>query len=215
MDIYIKPVKKATISERREILVKDVAEIVATSDVSKKVNEMKLVDISRDSERKKSYLVSVTDIIKVIKKTYPDCTVNNVGEIDTLVQYSAEKSRDRIWLKWLRVAFVVLVLFVGSSTAIMSFHTDGQMSKIFENYYRMFYGQESKNPRIVSIPYSIGVALGIVVFYNHFMGRKITDDPTPVEVEMELYENDVTETVVDVLSQRKNARESEVKNGDS
>ena len=215
MDIYIKPVKKAAISERRAILIEDVAEIVATADVSKKVNEMKLIDISNDKETKKSYLVSVTDIIKVIKKTYPDCTINNVGEMDTLVQYSAKKSRDRAWFKWLRVAFVVLVLFVGSSTAIMSFHTDGQMSKIFENYYRMFYGQENKNPRIVSIPYSIGVALGIIVFYNHFMGRKITDDPTPVEVEMELYENDVTETLVDVLSQRKNARESGVKNGDS
>ena len=195
--------------------MQDVAEVIATADVSKKVLAMKLVDISPDQEQKKSYLVSVTDIIKVIKKTYPDCTVNNVGEIDTLVQYAKTKSHDRAWLKWLRVAFVVMVLFVGSSTAIMSFHTDGQMPKIFENYYRLFYGHETKNPRIFSIPYSIGVALGIIVFYNHFMGKKITDDPTPIEVEMELYENDVTETLVDVLSQRKNKRESGVKDGDS
>jgi len=174
---------------------------------------MKIQDIGHDSEKKKSYLVSVTDIIKKIKKSYPDYTINNVGEMDTLVQHSAKKSRDRPWLKWLRVTFIVAVLFVGSSTAIMSFHTDGQMPKIFENYYRMFYGESKANPMIVNIPYSIGIAVGIIIFFNHFMGKKITDDPTPIEVEMELYEKDVTDTVVEVLSQRKTAQEDGVKDG--
>ena len=213
IDIYIKPAKKATISGQRAILIKDVAEVVATADVAEKVKKMSLIDINPDSEKKKSYLISVTDIIKKIKKKYPDYTVNNVGEIDTLVQYASEKSRDRPWLKWLRIGFVMLVLFVGSSTAIMSFHNDGQMPKIFGTYYRIFYGVEQDNPRIISIPYSIGIAVGIFVFYNHFMGKKITDDPTPIEVEMELYENDVTDTVVEVLNQRKNAKEDGVKNG--
>ena len=213
IDIYIKPAKKATISEQRAILIEDIAEVVAETNVAKKVNKMKLMDINQSDEKKKSYLVSVTDIIKKIKKTYPDYTVNNVGEMDTLIQYAAHRSRDHTWLKWLRVALVVMVLFVGSSTAIMSFHTDGQMPKIFESYYRMFYGEEKSNPRIVSIPYSIGLAVGIIVFYNHAMGKKITDDPTPIEVEMELYEKDVTDTVVEVLNQRKKAREDNVKNG--
>ena len=212
IDIYIKPAKKVTISERQGILIEDVAEVVATADVAEKVNVMKLIEIHKDSEKKKSYLVSVTDIIKKIKKTYPEYTVNNVGEMDTLVQYSAQKSQDHTWLKWLRVALVLVVLFVGSATAIMSFHSDGQMPKIFEQYYRMFYGEEKSNPLIVNIPYSIGIAVGIIVFYNHFMGKKITDDPTPIEVEMELYEKDVTETVVEVLNQRKKAREDGVKN---
>jgi len=213
IDIYIKPKKKATLSDQPAILIQDVAEIVAATDIAKKIRKMKLVDIGHDAEQKKNYLVSVTDIIKTIKKTYPDYTVNNVGEMDTLVQYAVKKSHDRPWLKWLRIAFVVAVLFVGSSTAIMSFHTDGQMPKIFENYYRMFYGETKSNPLIVNIPYSIGVAVGIIVFYNHFMGKKITDDPTPIEVEMELYENDVTDTVVEVLSQRKKAKEDGVKSG--
>jgi len=211
IDIYIKPQKKATISEQPAILIQDVAEVVAETDIAKKVRSMKLIDIEQDTELKKNYLVSVTDIIKTIKKKYPDYTINNVGEMDTLVQYSAQKSHDRPWLKWLRVAFVVAVLFVGSSTAIMSFHTDGQMSKVFENFYRMFYGEAKTNPLIVNIPYSIGVAVGIIVFYNHFMGKKITDDPTPIEVEMEQYEKEVTETVVEVLNQRKNAKEDGVK----
>ena len=211
MDIYIKPKKKVSLSNRTEILVKDVTEVVAAKDVASKIKKMKLLDVDNSTKKKQNFLVSVTDIIAVIQKTYPNFAVNNVGEMDTWVQYLANKSPDRTWLKWLKIAFVVVVLFIGSSTAIMSFHTDGQMPKIFEKYYSIFFGQEKTNPAIINIPYSIGLAVGIIVFYNHLMGKKITDDPTPIEVEMEQYDREVTETMVDAMSQRK----ERMKNGSS
>jgi stage V sporulation protein AA len=205
MDIYVKPVKKVTVSERRAITVKDVAEVVATADVVKKVEAMRLLEIADDGKQKKNFLISVTDIIKQIKKTYPEYTVNNVGEQDTWVQYAAQKSQDSSWFKWLKIAFVVIVLMVGSATAIMSFQSDSQMPKVFENYFRLFYGEHRSNPRIITIPYSIGLAVGIIAFYNHFLGKKLTDDPTPIEVEMEQYEKQVTETMVDLITiQQKN-----------
>lgn len=207
LDIYIKPVKKASLAEKHEVLVKDVAEIVATADVAEKVKSMKLLDI--DATGKANYLVSVTDIIKVIKKTYPDYTVNNVGAQDTVVQYASEKSKDNPFVKWLKVVFVVVVLLAGSSTAIMSFHTDAQIPKVFENYYKIFYGEIKSNPLIIDIPYSIGLAAGIIVFFNHFMGKKITDDPTPIEVEMALYETEVNETVLDVLNTQRSESDAE------
>ena len=199
MDIYIKPVKKVSLSEVDKVTVKDVAEVLATSDVAKKVNEMKLMDIQIQG-KKANFLVSVTDIIKTIKKTYPEYTINNVGAQDTVVQYATHKSHDITWWKWTKVSFVVLVLLAGSSTAIMSFHTDGQIPQVFSNYYRIFFGQESSNPLIMDIPYSIGLAVGILAFFNHLMGKKITDDPTPIEVEMSLYETEVNETILDVLN---------------
>jgi len=213
MDIYIKPKKKVSLSNQPEITVSDVAEVVAAKEITNKINKMKLLDVDTSTGKKQNYLVSVTDIITVIKKSYPDYTVNNVGEMDTWVQYLAKKSPDKAWFKWLKIAFVVVVLFIGSSTAIMSFHTDGQMPKIFERYYSLFFGEEKTNPNIINIPYSIGLAVGIVVFYNHFMGKKITDDPTPIEVEMELYDRDVTDTMVDALSQRQERMQKDGKSG--
>jgi stage V sporulation protein AA len=203
LDIYIKPVKKVSLAGRSQVLVKDVAEVIATADVAEKVRGMKLLTIEADGEKKKNYLVSVTDIIKAIKKTYPNCTVNNVGAQDTVVQYALEKSHDNPWWKWAKIAFVVVVLLAGSATAIMTFHTDAQVPKVFENYYRIFYGQYENNPWIINIPYAIGMAVGILVFFNHFAGKKITDDPTPIEVEMSLYETEVNETVLDVLNTQK------------
>jgi stage V sporulation protein AA len=198
-DMYIKPKRKVTLSERRAITVKDVADVVATADVAKKVEAMKLQEITDDGKQKKNYLISVTDIIKAIKKTYPEYAVNNVGELDTWVQYKAQKSDDAKWWKWAKIAFVVVVLMVGSSTAIMAFQTDSQLPKIFENYFQLFYGEARSNPRIITIPYAIGLAVGIIAFYNHFLGRKMTDDPTPIEVEMEQYEKQVSETMVDLM----------------
>lgn len=205
MDIYIKPKKKVSLSNREIIMVNDVCDIVADKEVAAKVKKLNLLYITRDGENKKNYLISVTDIIKAIRKIYPNYTINNVGEMDTLVQHVSEKSPDKAWWKWLKIAAIVVVLFFGSSTAIMSFHTDGQIPKIFERYYSMFYGEEKSNPAIVNVPYSIGLALGIIVFYNHFMGRKITDDPTPIEVEMEKYDRDVTDAMVDIINQQENA----------
>lgn len=204
-DMYIKPKKKVTLSERRWIVIKDVADIVATADVVKKVEKIKLQEITDDGKQKKNYLVSVTDIIKLIKKSFPEYTINNVGEQDTWVQYKAHKSEDNTWWKWTKIIFVVVVLMVGSSTAIMAFHTDSQLPKIFENYFQLFYGETRSNPRIITIPYAIGLAVGIIAFYNHFLGKKMTDDPTPIEVEMEQYEKQVTETMVDMMNIREHA----------
>ena len=209
MDIYIKPKKKVSLSNQPQILINDVAEVIATKEVAAKIKKMKLLDTDMTTNRKQNYLVSITDIITTIQQSYPNFTVNNVGEMDTWVQFLPKKSPDITWFKWLKIAFVVIVLFIGSSTAIMSFHTDGQMPKIFENYYRVFFGEERTNPGIINIPYSIGLAVGIVVFYNHLMGKKLTNDPTPIEVEMEQYDREVTETMVDAMSQRRERMEKD------
>jgi len=208
MDVYVKPAKKATLTGCKSIKIKDIAEVVAPADIAKKIEALTLLHINNDNKPKKNYLISVTDIIKAIQKKYPAYTVNNVGEQDTWVQYAAQKSEDNPAWKWLKVAFVVLVMLVGSSTAIMAFHTDSQIPKVFENYFELFYGETRSNPRIVTIPYAIGLAVGIIVFYNHLMGKKLTDDPTPIEVEMEQYEKQVTETMVDLMNIREKTHDN-------
>ncbi len=199
MDIYIKPVIKVNISGRTEILTKDVCEVVAPEAMSDKIKNLRLTEI-KTSEKKKNYLISCTDIIKTITAAYPEACVSNVGETDTVVQYAAEKKKDNPFFAWAKVLFVVLVLLTGSATAIMSYHTDAQIPKVFENYHRIFYGKENTKPLILDVPYSIGLAVGILVFFNHALGKKITDDPTPIEVEMSQYEKEVDETLLDILN---------------
>lgn len=82
----------------------------------------------------------------------------------------------------------------------MSFHSDAQMATVFENYYYIFFNEKVENPMIIDLPYSIGLAVGIIVFFNHFSGKKVTDDPTPIEVEMSNYESEVTDNIIDTLN---------------
>jgi stage V sporulation protein AA len=206
MDVYIKPLKKVLMYDRDMITVKDVTDVIATKKVADSINGMKLFGIDRNV--RKCYLVSVTDIIKVIKKQYPDCTVNNVGEMDTFIDYAPEKSVDNSWLKWAKVLSVSIVLFVGSATAIMSFYADGQISQVFENVHKILMGTESKNPLILEVPYAFGLAFGILLFFNHFLGKKITNDPTPIEVQISLYETQVNDAMIDILDVEKTDEDS-------
>ena len=50
---------------------------------------------------------------------------------------------------------------------------------------------------MLEISYSIGLGLGILVFFNHFLKWKMNADPTPLEVEMRTYEEDICKTLIE------------------
>ena len=200
MDIYIKPEKKVNITGEGILRLKDVAQVLAEKNIKTQVENLHLMKI--EGSEKKNLLVSVIDIVEKINAALPGNTVNNLGECDTVVEYSPRKKSQNMALLWLKVFFVSIVLLAGSATAIMSFHSDAQISTVFENYYYIFFNEKIENPMIIDLPYSIGLAFGIIVFFNHFSGKKITNDPTPIEVEMSVYESEVTDSLIDTLNKK-------------
>lgn len=198
MDIYIKPVEKVQIVGKREVLLRDVAEILLSGQTAGEAERLAVFQIPE--ERKRTYLISVVDLIRVLNQKYPNATVNNVGEMDILIEYLPRaEGRRPLWL-WAKAAFVALVLFVGASTTIMCFHSDTQLPLIFENMYYLFFGENKEVPKLLSIPYSIGLGIGIIVFFNHFSRLTLTQDPTPIEIEMTTYEKETNASVIDHLN---------------
>ena len=57
-------------------------------------------------------------------------------------------------------------------------------------------GRESDGFSILEVSYCVGLALGIIVFFNHIAFKKLNTDPTPLEVEMRLYEDDISKTLI-------------------
>ena len=55
-------------------------------------------------------------------------------------------------------------------------------------------GQTSGHFTVLEITYSIGIGLGVLFFFNHFGHMTITDDPTPMQIQMRLYEENVNWT---------------------
>ena len=196
MEIYIKPKKKAEIIGRDIVKLGDVADVYAPEGLGQKVLSVRLLGLAV----KGSYVVSALDMVAAISAALPGHTVVNVGESDTVVMVKPNAPKKRALWRGVKVAAVALVLFMGSATAIMAFHTDSQLGTVFKKYHEIFVGYEVENPYIVNIPYAIGLALGIMVFFNHFVGKRVTREPTPIEVEMELYEQDVEDALIQSIS---------------
>lgn len=79
----------------------------------------------------------------------------------------------------------------------MAFHNDIGINKIFAKVYELVMGVPSDGYSILEISYSLGLAIGIILFFNHIGGRRITKDPTPIEVEMRVYETDVNKALIE------------------
>ena len=85
----------------------------------------------------------------------------------------------------------------------MAFHNDIGIREVFGQIYELLTGQEPQPVTALEIAYSIGLALGILVFFNHIGGRRITSDPTPIEVEMRKYETDVNQALTETADREK------------
>lgn len=205
LDIYIKPNEKITITARKIVYLKDVGEIWIPGQSTASLENLVVYQVPEDTE--KTYLISVIDIIKAITLKFPDATVNNVGEMDILLTYQKQyKQQNKIWL-YSKIAFIALILFTGASTSIMSFHSDAQIPKIFQNYYYIFFGEYNDMPLIIAIPYTIGLAVGIILFFNHFSKIYVTKDPTPIEIEMTTYEKETNTSIIDALNRKQKSGE--------
>ena len=139
MDIYIKPNEKITVTGRKIVYLKEIGEIWIPEQSTACIENLVVFEIPENIE--KTYLISVMDIIKAITLKLPDATVNNVGEMDILVEYQQkQKAINKLWL-YTKITAIAIILFSGASTSIMSFHSDAQIPKIFQNYYYIFFGE--------------------------------------------------------------------------
>ncbi len=93
----------------------------------------------------------------------------------------------------IKVLFISLVVLFGAAFAIMSFNEDVAVSDLFDKIYQIILGQQGESNGILEFTYALGVSIGIIVFFNHFGNKKIKDDPTPLQIKMWQYQQDITE----------------------
>lgn len=141
-------------------------------------------------------VISVLEIISCIHKEFPDLDVCNLGETDMLITHEEQKTPPLIF-HIIKTAFAAAAIFFGAAFSIMAFNNDVNVTKLFGQIYELATGQETSGFTVLEISYSIGVAGGIIIFFNHFGKKRLTADPTPMEVQMRLYENDIQTTLIE------------------
>lgn len=165
-----------------------------------KVKTLRILKIREEKEPR--YVISVLKIIACIHEQYPRLEIQNLGETDIIVTYENQKTPPLLW-HILKVVLVSAVIFFGSAFSIMAFNNDVGVTKLFGQIYELIMGKKTDGFSVLEVTYSIGLAIGILIFFNHFGKKRFTVDPTPMEIQMRLYENDIQTTLVENAARQK------------
>lgn len=184
--VYIKANGNCIVYNKK-VTLSDVLKIECTNlGVLRAIKQMDLHHFSHEHAQ----VFSILKVIERIHQEYPAVEVVNCGESDFIVEYQLETIKNPL-LEKLKLILISTIVFFGSAFTIMTFHIDIGIQKTFERFYEQLMGVEKPAVTELEISYSIGLAVGIIVFFNHFSKNKLTKDPTPIEVEMKKYNKDL------------------------
>ncbi|NWQ39873.1 stage V sporulation protein AA [Bacillus sp. EB106-08-02-XG196] len=188
--VYIRMRNRVMAKPEESIYLMDIAQIIAPETV---IAELKKLKVHQISEKDKNIIIiDVMKVIRLISSLIEDVEVQTIGPAQTIIEVIIKKRQ-------MSFPFFILIwflLFFGSAMAIMNFHDDVSMRSVQEKLYRIITGVEDSKPWIFQIPYSIGLGLGMILFFNHVFQKRINEEPSPLEVEMFNYQMDLDNYVI-------------------
>lgn len=200
--VYIKMEQKIQVT-KPDVTVADMGTVFCTdTNVQSYVRALHIHKFQKESFEKKEnpqrpnrVIVSVLQIVKMIQEKYPGYTVINLGESDIVVEL-VKVGKYKSAFVWIKVFLVCLICFFGTAFTIIAFHNDIGITAVFSKFYENVTGNPSDGFTVLEWSYTIGLAMGMCIFFNHIGGRRITKDPTPIEVEMRIYEDEVNRALI-------------------
>lgn len=192
--VYLK-VNQITEVQEKDVFLKDIAKVTCQDQIlQNKCSSLKVKTIRE--KRQKRYVEDVIDIIEKIQQIDSNAQVDNLGEVDYIIDYRPPQKPKLIW-QWVKTIFVCIISFCGAAFAIMTFNNDASVTSLFQELYSLVMGTKPDGFTVLEASYSIGLAAGIVIFFNHFAKWKLNTDPTPLEVQMRTYEEDICKTLIE------------------
>lgn len=178
-------------TDQEKVYVSDVAEIVCRNNQKKEQIRNIAIHSFGISDRD---VVTALYIVNEIEKQVRDVVVVPLGAENVILERIKNKQPFRLF-EVVKVMFVSMVCFFGTGFTIMAFHNDIGIRGVFEQISSLITGTEGLGVMILEISYAFGLTAGILLFFNHIGKRRITKDPTPIEVSMRNYEDDVNKTL--------------------
>lgn len=188
--IYIRLRKHVSLKPDIPVTLAEIAQILAPSWCEDELKQLVVMTPKRQDGNR--IVIDMLQIIKLIRSKFPELKVEYVGEPHTLIEIAGserEPSRFLFILVW-------LLLFFGSMLTIMNFHADVSMPEVMIRIVEIITGQHDEHPYWFQSMYSLGIGLGMIVFFNHLFRKKWNEEPTPLEVEMYLYQENIDQFVV-------------------
>lgn len=191
--VYLKCDRNVEV-QSQDVFMTDIGSLrCADSVTAAKLRSIKVHHFGKDMAKR--CVISALKLVELMEDVCPDISVQVLGEADVLVEWISVE-RHKGWQQWLKAALVCLVSFFGTAFTIMAYHNDVGINDVFTEVYKMVMNREPQGLNILEISYSVGLAAGIILFFNHVGGRRLTKDPTPIEVAMRNYEEDVDKALI-------------------
>ena len=198
--LYLK-IEKNTIMTDRHVKLSDIAKLeCANPAIPRQLKQKKIytfqdaIDVKK--QKNQMQVFSVLKIIELIHEEYPNIDISNEGESDFIVEYIPYPLKPK-WINAVKTVLLCVVVFFGSAFTIMAFNNDIGVNQVFSKFYLQVMGSGPGGVSELEVSYCIGLGLGIVIFFNHVGRKKITPDPTPIQVEMRKYEKDIDTTFIE------------------
>lgn len=187
--IYIRMRNRVQVKPEESLLLKDLAQIIASEGI---YEELATLQILKVTPKDHIHIIDVMKVIRFIAGIYPDHEIQTVGPPQTIIEVIYKK-------KGMSIPFFFLVwflLFFGAALTIMNFHEDVSMQSVHQRLYFIMTGKEVAKPLLFQIPYSIGIGLGMILFFNHVFKKRLNEEPSPLEVEMFNYQQALDQYVI-------------------
>lgn len=183
--LYIRLKKSVMVEADSTIKLNDIAHLSGNSSLVNNINNTFIYKLSEEDQN-----VSVIDgfvVIEQLVAKYPDIDIQQIGPDQTIIRIKKDAKKTPILL----VSLIWMLLFIGSSMAIMNFHYDVSMQEVQQKLHFLLTGTEEKYPLWMQIPYSIGLGVGMILFFNHLFKKRFNEEPSPLEIEMFKYQQDL------------------------
>jgi stage V sporulation protein AA len=188
--VYVRMRNRIQVFQGQEILVKDTAKLIGPENVVRNLEQILLKKAEIADQN--IIVIDLVHMIGIITKKDPSIEIQNIGPAQTIVEVIIKKKEVSI------IAFsaVWLLLFIGAAITIMNFHEDVSMRAVHQHLYKMITGKNEAKPLLIQIPYSFGLGIGMILFFNHFFRKRFNEEPSPLEVEMFNYQQDLDQYVI-------------------
>lgn len=188
--VYLRLKKKVRVSPGQKLRLGDIAQVLADESV---MSIVRLEVYQSSLQDGNLVVVDVLDVIERIRRVHPELDIRSVGPAQTIIETEVRRRiPPTVW-----VAMIWLLLFVGSGLALMNFHTDVSMKSVHQRIHYLVTGKHEARPLVLQIPYSLGIGVGMILFFNHLFKRRFNDEPSPLELEMFLYQENLNQYVID------------------
>ncbi|HZJ99584.1 MAG TPA: stage V sporulation protein AA [Tissierellaceae bacterium] len=197
--IYLLIKDKVAVDTNYKIIVNDLADVYCSEKQLKAEVENTIIYETKDNEDWK-VISSITIIEKIIKKN-PNLDIEIIGSDEVLIEIKTREKERKIFI-FLKVTVVFILVFFGAGFTIMNFHTDVDMEETMRIINQSLTGNNDSNPLLLTISYSIGLGLGVIIFFNRMISRsqRRKKEPGPMEIELYNYDKEMEEYILNEIN---------------